>query len=112
MIGRFSQIGIYRELARSHEFYRVTFAGLLALASYLWDRGNGTVSTVGIGLALASLALNGLPIIWGAIKGLMQRKANVDELVSIAIIASVSQGEFLAAAFVSFVMVLGALVEQ
>jgi len=112
MIGRFSQIGIYRELARSHEFYRVTFAGLLALASYLWDRGNGTVSTVGAGLALASLALNGLPIIWSAIKGLMQRKANVDELVSIAIIASVSQGEFLAAAFVSFVMVLGALVEQ
>ena len=112
MIGRFSQMGVYRELARSREFYRVAFAGLLALASYLWDRGAESRSTVGIGLALASVALNGVPIIWGAIKGLVQRKTNVDELVSIAIIASLSLGEFLTAAFVSFVMVLGALIEQ
>ena len=112
MIGRFSQIGIYRELARSREFYRVAFAGLLALTSYLWDRGADSPSAVGAALALASLFLNGVPIIWGALKGLLQRKANVDELVSIAIIASVWQGEFLTAAFVGFVMVLGALVEQ
>ncbi|KKK74453.1 hypothetical protein LCGC14_2883600, partial [marine sediment metagenome] len=94
MIGRFSQMGIYRELGRSREFYRVAFAGLLALASYLWDRGSESASTVGIGLALVSLVVNGLPIIWGAVKGLVRRKTNVDELVSIAIIASVSQGEF------------------
>ena len=112
MIGRFSQIGIYRELAHSRVFYRVAFAGLLALASYLWDRGSESASTIGIGLALVSLVLNGLPIIWGALKGLIRRKTNVDELVSIAIIASVSQGEFLTAAFVGFVMVLGALIEQ
>ncbi len=112
MIGRFSQIGIYRELGRSRVFYRVALAGVLAMASYLWDRGSESASTVGMALALVSLVLNGLPIIWGAIKGLIHRKTNVDELVSIAIIASVSQGEFLTAAFVSGVMVLGALVEQ
>lgn len=112
MIGRFSQLGIHRELVRSGEFYRVAFAGSLALASYLWDRGSGATSSVGTGLALVALVLNGVPIIWGAIKGLIQRQTNVDELVSIAIIASVSQGEFLTAAFVSFVMVLGALIEQ
>jgi len=64
MIGRFSQMGIYRELARSREFYRVAFAGLLALVSYLWDRGSESMSTIGMGLARASLVLNGIPIIW------------------------------------------------
>ena len=112
MIGRFSQVGVYRELARSHEFYRIAFAGGLALAGYLWDRGNESESVIGVTLALLSLSLNGLPIVWNAIKGLIQRKTNVDELVSLAIIASVIQGEYLTAAFVSFVMVLGALIEQ
>jgi Cd2+/Zn2+-exporting ATPase len=112
MIGRFSQLGVYQELLRSGYFYRVAFAGMLALASYLWDRGTGTLSTVGIALSLASVALNGTPIIWGAIKGLLERKVNVDELVSLAIIAALLEGEFLTAAVVSFVMVLGALIEQ
>ena len=112
MIGRFSQSGIYRELARSREFYRISFAGLLALVSYLWDRGSVTLSTIGVALALISLALNGLPIVWGAIRGLIRKRTNVDELVSLAIIASVIMGEFLTAAFVSFVMVLGALIEE
>lgn len=38
--------------------------------------------------------------------------STVDELVSLAIIASLVRGEFLAAAVVSFVMVMGALIEQ
>jgi Cd2+/Zn2+-exporting ATPase len=103
---------VYRELVRSRYFYRVAFAGALALASYLWDRGTGSLSTVGIALALASAALNGTPIIWGAIRGLLERKVNVDELVSLAIVAALLEGEFLTAAVVSFVMVLGALIEQ
>jgi len=112
MIGRFSHVGVYRELARSSEFYRILFAGALALASYLWDRNAAAPSPPGTALALASLALNGLPIIWNAAKGLLERRTNVDELVSLAIIACLIQGEFLTAAFVSFVMVLGALIEE
>ncbi|SHF12113.1 Cd2+/Zn2+-exporting ATPase [Desulfacinum infernum DSM 9756] len=112
MIGRFSHVGVYRELARSSEFYRILFAGVLALASYLWDRNAAVPSAPGKALALASLALNGLPIIWNAAKGLLERRTNVDELVSLAIIACLIQGEFLTAAFVSFVMVLGALIEE
>ncbi len=112
MIGRFSELGVYRELVRTRYFYRVAFAGALALASYLWDRDADTPSRVGMALALTSVVLNGLPIVWGAIRGLMQRKVNVDELVSIAIIAAMVEGEFLTAAVVSFVMVLGSLVEQ
>jgi Cd2+/Zn2+-exporting ATPase len=112
MIGRFSKLGVYRELLQSRDFYRIALAGFLALASYFWDRGVDIPSTVGVTLAFASVILNGIPIIWGAIKGLIKRKVNVDELVSLAIIASLFEGEFLTAAVVSFVMVLGALIER
>ncbi|MEQ8223715.1 MAG: HAD-IC family P-type ATPase, partial [Candidatus Eremiobacterota bacterium] len=112
MIGRFAHIGVYKELTESYKVYRIILAGLLALASYLLDRGNHSASTTGIVIATLSLMLNGLPIVWGALKGLIRRKNNVDELVSIAIIASIIEGEILTAAFVSFVMVLGSLIEE
>jgi Cd2+/Zn2+-exporting ATPase len=112
VIGRFSNLSVYRELARSRDFYRIVVAGALALASYLWDRGADEASLIGILLALGSVALNGIPIIWGAVRGVMERRVNVDELVSIAILASLFQGEFLTAAVVSFVMVFGALIEE
>ena len=112
MIGRFTNLGVYRELLRSAEFYRIGGAGLLALAAWLVDFHSAKPSVWGIGLALASVALNGLPIVWGAAIGLWRRKVNVDELVSLAIVASLIQGEYLAAAVVSFVMVAGALIEE
>lgn len=112
MIGRFSHLGVYRELLRSRDFYRIVFAGTLAIGSYMLDRGGNASTTAGIALALTSVALNGFPIIRGAIRGLTQRRLNVDELVALAIIASLFQGEFLAAAVVSFVMVLGSLIEE
>jgi len=112
MIGRFSRKGVYRELLQSREFHRTAMGGAFALASFLWDKSYIPPESIGTILALCAVALNGLPIIWGAIRGLMERRANVDELVSLAIIASLIQGEFLAAAVVSFVMVLGSLIEQ
>ncbi len=112
MIGRFSRLGVYRELLRSRDFYRISSGGALALASFLWDRGGAGPSSTGVLLALMSLALNGLPVVWNAVRGLAGRKVNVDELVSLAIVASLAQGEYLTAAIVSFVMVLGALIEQ
>jgi Cd2+/Zn2+-exporting ATPase len=112
MIGRFSQRGIYRELMHSHEFIRVVLAGALALAGYLYDRAYGPGTIPGLILVLTSVVLNGVPILWGAATGLWRRQVNVDELVSLAIIASLWQGEFLTAAVVSFVMVMGSLIEQ
>jgi len=110
MIGRFSKLGTYRELVQSKQFVRTLLAGALALVSFLWDDGSGAMRSAV--LALISVAINGLPIIWGAIKGIWEHRVNVDELVSIAIIASLIQGEFLTAAVVSFVMVMGSLIEQ
>ncbi|MEW6265232.1 MAG: cation-translocating P-type ATPase [Thermodesulfobacteriota bacterium] len=111
MIGRFTKPGVYRELLRRRDFYVSALAGGLALAGFGVDYG-GPESGWGIGLALAAVVLNGLPIIWGAVKGLWARKVNVDELVSLAIIASLIQGEYLTAAVVSLVMTFGALIEQ
>jgi len=112
MIGRFARIGVYRDLVKTREFARVAFAGILALAAYLVERFGPAAPVLVSCLALASVALNGIPIIWGAVQGLRERRVNVDELVSLAIIASLIQGEFLTAAVVSFVMVLGSLIEE
>ena len=112
MIGRFTKLGVYRELLRLTDFYLSGLAGVLALASFILDYGRDATSLYGDILALAAVAINGAPIVWGAAKGLVQRQVNVDELVSLAIVASLLQGEFLTAAVVSFVMTLGALIEQ
>ena len=112
MIGRFSKLGVYQELFRLRDFYITFAAAMLALLSYLIDYGNQSTSFWGNAFALISVAINGFPIIWGAIKGIVRREVNVDELVSLAIIASLIQGEFLTAAVVSFVMTFGGLIEQ
>ena len=112
MIGRFAKLGVYHELLRLRDFYVAAGAGLLALASYLVGGGRTPPSDMGMVLALISVTLNGLPIVWGAVKGIAKRQVNVDELVSLAIIASLVQGEFLTAAVVSFVMTFGGLIEQ
>ena len=110
MIGRFSDVGQYRKLFDTGDLIRVFVGGFLALGGYLTQLGGGEL--FGTALILASVAVNGFPIVKEAIAGLMEKKVNVDELVSIAIIASLLSGEFLSAAVVSFIMVLGALIEE
>lgn len=112
MIGRFSKLGVYQELFRLRDFYLAAGAAVLALLSFVVDYGSPTASRLGDALAIISVAVNGTPIVWGAVKGLINREVNVDELVSLAIIASLIQGEYLTAAVVSFVMTFGGLIEQ
>jgi len=92
--------------------YIAIAAAALALLSFIVDHGNEAHSLIGVALAIISVAVKGAPIIWGAIKGILDREVNVDELVSLAIIASLIQGEFLTAAVVSFVMTFGGLIEK
>jgi Cd2+/Zn2+-exporting ATPase len=112
MIGRFSKLGVYQELFSLKDFYLALAAALMALASYLIDYETASPSLWGSALAIVSVAINGGPIIWGAAKGLWKKEVNVDELVSLAILASLIQGEFLTAAVVSFVMTFGGLIEE
>lgn len=64
------------------------------------------------GLSLASLCLTGLPIVWRAARGIARLQSNVDELVSLAIVASLVLGEWTSAAIVAFIMVLGSMIEE
>ncbi|WP_028575650.1 heavy metal translocating P-type ATPase [Desulfonatronovibrio hydrogenovorans] len=112
MIGRFSNLGVYQELLTTRKFYVTLSGGLAALAGYLWQGQGWTPELVSILLVLASVGVNGFPIIIGAVKGLLKRQVNVDELVSLAIVACLVQGEYLTAAVVAFIMTLGALVEE
>jgi len=112
MIGRFANPGSYRELFDIRAVIRVLFGGLLALFGFLWEKISGEPDMFSTILILSSVGVNGIPIIHGAITGILQKKVNVDELVSLAIVASLIAGEYLSAAVVSFVMVLGVLIEE
>jgi Cd2+/Zn2+-exporting ATPase len=112
MIGRFSTIGKYKDLFTFKELGVCLAGGALALGSFLWEWRDMSPPSIAVALALASVAVNGLPIIREAAKGLWKRQVNVDELVSLAIAASLLQGEYLTAAVVSFIMTLGALAEE
>jgi len=112
MIGRFSKLGTYKELFDLKAVLRVALGGMMALVGFFLTGSESIPRVFGQALILASVCINGLPIIWGAVEGIRRKKINVDELVGLAIIASVLSGEFLGAAVVSFVMVLGALVEE
>jgi len=87
----------------------VSAAGLLLSAVVAASAGR---TGAGSSLALASLALTGLPIVWQAARGLARFESNVDELVSLAIVASLALGEYTSAAVVAFIMVVGSLVEE
>ncbi|MHB1038207.1 MAG: heavy metal translocating P-type ATPase [Pirellulales bacterium] len=111
MIGRFAKTGVLADVSRKNLATVVVAAALLiaaAVAKYIVH----TPEAVVIGLSLGSLCLTGFPIIWGAVLGLLRLTTNVDELVSIAIIASMILGEWISAAVVAWIMVLGGLIEQ
>ncbi len=112
MIGRFSKLGTYKELFNVKAVLRVALGGMMALVGFFLTESESIPRFFGQALILASVLINGLPIIWGAVAGIRRKQINVDELVSLAIIASLLSGEFLGAAVVSFVMILGALVEE
>jgi Zn2+/Cd2+-exporting ATPase len=112
MLGRFSEPNNFRDVFRMQDFFRVFIAGLLIafglLLQYGWNAPIGGFHL----LPLVSLLLTGGPIVFGAVKGILRGKINVDELVSIAIVATLFLGEFTSAAVVAFIMALGGLIEE
>ncbi len=66
----------------------------------------------GVNIALIAACIGGLPIVYGAIRGLLRKDLNVGGLVSIALIASLIVGEYLAGAIVVFIMQIGELLEN
>jgi len=110
LIGRYREHSPYRELLQAREFYAVAL-GICFIALSLVFEKKGFDFWPDL-FALGALAVLGGPIILEAAKGLLQKEMNVDELVSLAIIASVIIGEYLSAAVVALIMVLGSLLEE
>ncbi len=123
MIGRYSNIMVYRDIFRSSDFARIIAGGLfipLGFMMYFLNfnffigsimDGHGKEYILNGFLAI-SVFINGFPIIKEALKGVLKRRVNVDELVSIAIAACLANGSFFEAAIISFIMVLGSFVEE
>jgi len=65
-----------------------------------------------IAFSCLSLCFTGFRIVWSALRGLARLRTNVDELVSFAIVASMILGEWISAAAVAFIMVIGGLIEE
>ena len=113
MIGRHSDLSVYKEIFKSSDFLKIAFGGMLIPITLGLSKLSGNHTSLIIsGLLLLSVAINGMPIIKEAFQGVIKKKINVDELVSIAIIACLINGNFLEAATVSFIMVFGAMIEE
>lgn len=112
MIGRYTTLGAYKELFVLRHFQACLLGGFAALAGYLWTIFGTGQYWPALALYAVSIGLNGAPIIWGAAQGLLERRVNVDELVSLALMACLFQGELLTAAVVAFIMTLGTLIEE
>ena len=115
MIRRHANLNVYKEIFSSKDFIRTAIGAFLIPVAYLaggiYLQSQPAISAMNI-ILIMSILINGVPIIIEAVKGISQRQINVDELVSIAILACIATGNFLEAAVVSAIMVAGALVEE
>ncbi|MBP8131427.1 MAG: cation-translocating P-type ATPase [Candidatus Hydrogenedentes bacterium] len=111
MIGRLTRQNTRTEVG-AWRLAKVAFAGALIPAALAAGYAGPGGERYVIGLSLLSLCFSGFPIVWNALRGLLELRPNVDELVSIAIMASLVLGEWVSAAVVAFIMVLGGLIEE
>lgn len=115
MIGRHGKLNVYKEIFSSEDFMKTAVGGALIPIAFLLKsiqiKSIPYISVMDMFLIL-SVIINGAPIIVEAVKGIAEKQMNVDELVSIAIIACLINGNFLEAAIVSAIMVTGALIEE
>ncbi|MCB9481211.1 MAG: cadmium-translocating P-type ATPase [Desulfobacteraceae bacterium] len=117
MIGRYGNLSVYREIFRSKDFIRILLGGfLIPLGFYfsglkIFPPQIYIFSIMDI-FFLISAALNGLPVISGAFLGLIKKQVNVDELVSIALIACIFTGNYFEASVIAFIMSCGAFAEE
>jgi Cd2+/Zn2+-exporting ATPase len=115
MIRRHADLNVYKEIFSSKDFIKTLMGALLIPVAFpaegMYLPRLPALSAMDM-ILIISILINGVPIIIEAVKGIAQRQVNVDELVSIAIIACVVTGNFLEAAVVSAIMVAGALVEE
>ncbi len=91
---------------------KVIGTGALLFAGWLLGATKIVPPVVSTALVLVALVLAAYPICFRAIKALLAKRLDADVLVTIAIIAASSVGEFVAAGEVAFIMLLGEQLEN
>ena len=92
-----------------HEFVNPLTCVILIIIAWFY----GDATPLGMYLALAAAVLSGYPIVRNSIiSTITNRKLNAEVLVTLALIASIWVGEYLAAAIVVFMMNIGELLEN
>lgn len=101
----------YKSVITSREFVITATTAVFVLTGAIVGlfKSASLAATV---LALIAVVVGGIPIIIGAVRGLIHHEMNVDELVAIAIIVSVYFKEYLSAGFVAFMMSFGKILED
>ena len=105
----------YREVITGTEFVSAFLTlGLTLISWVIWLVGGGDPvwSVASVVTGWVGALVGGAVIARGAIAGLWNREVNVDELVTIAIVASLVIGEYWGAALVAFMMLFGKVLED
>jgi heavy metal translocating P-type ATPase len=102
----------YEEVLHTPEAALVVISGLLILASWLIQLTSVGPTWLSPVVALIAAVLAGWPILGLAWEGVKEKQINADQLVIIALVASVITREYIAAAIVAFIMILGGLLEE
>ena len=101
----------YREALTGADFVFALLTLVLTLVSWGLSLAGGPASVVAVTGVVGAL-VGGAPIAFGALKGVVARELNVDELVTIAIVASIVAGEYWGASLVAFMMLFGKVLED
>jgi Cd2+/Zn2+-exporting ATPase len=105
-----------RETAERHSAWfrllRTAVVGVLLFGSWLLGNMDLIPWDLARMLILVATVLTAAPIAWRAAKTLAHRRLGADVLVTIAVIAAVSVGEFFAAGEVAFILLLGSQLED
>ena len=104
--------GPEHEAARRRRLVWMLVGAALVLNAYLGDHLFATNPLVNDLTAAAGAIVLALPIIWGAIRGLLAGHTHVDELVAIAVLAAMSKGDFRTAGVVAFFMLVSLAIED
>ncbi len=102
----------HEEVLRTPDTALVVISGLLILASWLIQLISVGPTWLSPVMALIAAVLAGWPVLRWAWGGVKEKKINASQLVIIAMVASVLAREYIAAAIVAFIMILGGLLEE
>ena len=102
----------YLEVLGTAQTLIVAASGLLILTSWLIQLAAVGPAWLSPTVAAVAAAIGGWPILGWAWAGVRERRLNADQLVIVAMVASIIAGEYIAAAIVAWIMILGGLLEE